>query len=77
MHWMRGGISLAATLLACCVLPGPAAAESRTLTMRFGPVDMHGYETRSGGDRVRSPQIDGFVTPGSSTRAAARSPSSG
>lgn len=62
MHWMRGGISLAVALVLCCALPGSAAAGSRTLTMRFGPVDIHGYETQSGGDRVRSPRVDGFVT---------------
>jgi plastocyanin len=62
VHWTRGGISLAVALLLCCALPAPAAAGSQTLTMRFGPVDMHGYETRSGGNRVPAPRIDGFIT---------------
>ena len=62
VHWTRGGISLAVALLLCCALPGAAAAGSRTLTMRFGPVDMHSYETQTGGNRVRTPRIDGFVT---------------
>jgi plastocyanin len=30
--------------------------------MRAGPVDMHGYESQSGGRRVPAPRVNGFIT---------------
>src|SRR3954466_8278352 len=57
---MRGGIALG--LAACLALPAAATAKTRTLTMRFGPVDLHGYETGTGVDRTRAPRLNGYVT---------------
>ena len=59
---MRGGISLVAALLLCCALPAVAAAGSRTVTMRFGPIAMNAYATETGGNRVQTPRVDGFIT---------------
>ena len=47
---MRGGIVLG--LVAALALPAAASGKTRTLTMRFGPVDMAGYETGTGIDRT-------------------------
>jgi plastocyanin len=60
MHWIRGGIAAALAVLVCSA--APAAAGAKTLTMRFGPVKLNGYETGIGNDRVKAPRIDGFVT---------------
>jgi plastocyanin len=60
VHWTRGGIALG--LAAGLLLPAAASAETRTLTMRFGPVDMHGYETGTGVDRTPAPHVDGSIT---------------
>jgi hypothetical protein len=43
-------------------LPGAAAATSRTLTLRFGPVDPSGYATGTGTNRTPAPRLDGYVT---------------
>jgi plastocyanin len=57
---MRGGIVVALAL--ALGLPGTATAKTRTLTMRFGPVDMHGYETQTDTNATAAPRIDGFIT---------------
>jgi plastocyanin len=60
MHWTRGGSAAVLAVAACLLVP--AAAGAKTLTMRFGPVKLNGYETGIGDDRVKAPRVDGFVT---------------
>jgi plastocyanin len=59
---MRGGFAVALAVAAGCVLPHVAAAGTRTLTMRYGPVDLRGYETGTDTNTTRAPRIDGYVT---------------
>ena len=56
------GIAVLLVLAAAAVLPGTAAAGTRTVTKRFGPVDLHGYETGTGVDRTPAPRRDGYIT---------------
>jgi plastocyanin len=58
---MRGGTALAA-VAACIALPAAATAKERTLTMRFGPVDLNGYETGTGVNNTRAPRLNGYIT---------------
>ena len=59
---MRGGIAVTLAVAVCCAAPAVAGAKTRTLTMRFGPVKLNGYETGTGNDRVRAPRVNGYVT---------------
>src|SRR5919202_5568726 len=59
---IRGGTVAVLALAAWLAAPAVAGSKARTLTMRFGPVDLNGYETGVGNDRTRAPRIDGFVT---------------
>jgi plastocyanin len=59
---MRRVVAVALVMTVCWGLPGAAAAKSRTLTMRFGPVQLGGYQTRTGTDEIPAPRVDGFVT---------------
>src|SRR4051812_32563749 len=43
-------------------LATPARAETRTLTLRYGPVHMGGYNVEFPKARVRAPRLDGYVT---------------
>jgi plastocyanin len=60
VHWTRGGIALAVAMT--IALPATAAAKTRTLTLRYGPVDMAGYETRTDTNNAAAPRLDGFIT---------------
>jgi hypothetical protein len=62
VHWARGGIALTLAVAVCWAAPAMAGAKTRTLTMRFGPVKLNGYETGTGNDRVRAPRRSGYVT---------------
>ncbi len=62
VHWMRRGLGFALVISLCWTLPGAAAAKSRTLTLRFGPVSLSGYETGTGTNNTRAPKLDGYVT---------------
>ena len=60
---MRGGIALTLAVAVCFgAAPAVAGAKTRTLTMRFGPVKLNGYETGTGNDRVPAPRVNGHVT---------------
>jgi len=59
---MRAAIAFALVMAICWALPGAAVGKSRTLTMRFGPVHIGGYQTRTGTDATRAPRLNGFVT---------------
>src|SRR4051795_13541361 len=43
-------------------LAAPARAETRTLTLRYGPVHMGGYNVEFPKAPVRAPKLDGYVT---------------
>jgi hypothetical protein len=43
-------------------LAAPARAETRTLTLRYGPVHMGGYNVEFPKAPVRAPRVDGYVT---------------
>src|SRR3954463_8970206 len=43
-------------------LATPARAETRTLTLRYGPVHMGGYNVEFPKAPVRAPKVDGYVT---------------
>ena len=62
VHWMRRGLGFALVISLCWALPGAAVAKSRTLTLRFGPVSLSGYETGTGTNNTRAPKLDGYVT---------------
>jgi plastocyanin len=62
VHWARGGIALTLAVAVGWAAPAMAGAKTRTLTMRFGPVKLNGYETGTGNDRVRAPRRSGYVT---------------
>src|SRR5215217_873355 len=57
---MRAGMVLG--LAAALALPAGASAKTRTVTMRFGPVDLAGYETGTGVQRTPAPRLDGYIT---------------
>jgi plastocyanin len=59
---MRRGLGLALAISLCWALPSAAAAKSRTLKLRFGPVSLSGYETGTGSNRTTAPRLDGYVT---------------
>jgi plastocyanin len=60
VHWMRRGIVLG--LVAALALPAAASGETRTITKRFGPIDLAGYETGTGVDRTPAPRLNGSIT---------------
>ena len=60
VHRMR--IAAAAATFAVLTGAGTASAATRTFTMRFGPIKMHGYETRQASDPAPAPRINGYVT---------------
>jgi plastocyanin len=62
VHWMRRGLGVGLAITLCWALPAVAAAKSRTLTMRFGPVSLSGYETGTGTNRTAAPRLNGYVT---------------
>jgi plastocyanin len=62
MDRIRVGRAAVLALVVCLAAPGLARAETKTLTMRFGPVKLNGYETGVGNDPTRAPRVDGFVT---------------
>jgi plastocyanin len=49
-------------LVAGLALAAPAGAETRTLTLRYGPVHMGGYNVEFPKAPVRAPRLDGYVT---------------
>ncbi|MEA2465934.1 MAG: hypothetical protein QOJ57_60, partial [Thermoleophilaceae bacterium] len=54
-----------ALLLGLFVLLGsaaPASAAERTYKLRFGPVALNGYQVRQNSDRVRTPNVTGYIT---------------
>ena len=56
---------LRSTLVALFVLlvaAAPAGAKTRTLTLRYGPVGMGGYNVEFPKAPVRAPEVDGYVT---------------
>jgi plastocyanin len=55
-------MALALAALVCWALPAAATAKTRTLTMRFGPIDLHGYETGTGVNNTPAPRLNGYVT---------------
>jgi plastocyanin len=62
MDRIRGGIAAALAAVVCLAAPAVAGAKTKTLTMRFGPVSLNGYETGVGNDRAHAPRIEGYVT---------------
>jgi plastocyanin len=59
---MRGGLAFALVIAVCWALPGAAAAKSHTLKLRFGPVNLSGYETGTGTNNTAAPRLNGYVT---------------
>jgi plastocyanin len=62
VHWMRRGLGLGLAIAICWALPAAATAKTRTLKMRFGPVNLSGYETGTGTNNTPSPHLNGYVT---------------
>jgi plastocyanin len=54
--------SLVVALLVLLAVAAPARAETRTLTLRYGPVQMGGYNVEFPKAAVRAPNLDGYVT---------------
>src|SRR3954465_14205126 len=55
-------LTLSLTLLVVLAFAAPAHAETRTLTLRYGPVQMGGYNVEFPKAAVRAPKVDGYVT---------------
>jgi plastocyanin len=49
-------------LIALAVAAAPARADTRMLTLRYGPVHMGGYNVEFPKAAVRAPKLDGYVT---------------
>jgi plastocyanin len=49
------------TVLALALVPAAASAAQHTFTLRYGPVELGGFQTRYPEPRIRSPKVAGYI----------------